>query len=61
MTTTPVTTNPALLSLAHVTSKPLLWLWPDRTPLGHLTLLDAAPGCSLSLFATTLAACITSG
>jgi hypothetical protein len=56
---------PAPLPTAHflsdVPSKPLTWLWPGRIPLGHLTLLDAAPGCGLSLFALTLAACVSSG
>ncbi len=56
---------PAPLPTAHflsdVSSKPLTWLWPGRIPLGHLTLLDAAPGCGLSLFALTLAACVSSG
>ncbi len=56
---------PAPLPTAHflsdVPNKPLTWLWPGRIPLGHLTLLDAAPGSGLSLFALTLAACISSG
>jgi hypothetical protein len=56
---------PAPLPTAHflsdVSSKPLTWLWPGRIPLGHLTLLDAAPGCDLSLFALDLAACVSSG
>jgi len=47
--------------LSDVPSKPLSWLWPGRIPLGHLTLLDAAPGCGLSLLALTLAACVSSG
>ncbi len=47
--------------LSDIPSQPLSWLWPGRIPLGHLTLLDAAPGCGLSLLALTLAACISSG
>src|SRR6266568_5252430 len=47
--------------LSEIPSQPLSWLWPGRIPLGHLTLLDAAPGCGLSLLALTLAACISSG
>ena len=50
-----------VIFFANVTSKPLTWLWPRRIPLGHLTLLDAAPGCDPSLFALTLAACVSSG
>jgi hypothetical protein len=40
---------------------PLPWLWRGRIPLGHLTLLDAAPGCGLSLFTLTVAACVSRG
>jgi len=50
-----------LFLLSDVPSKPLTWLWPGRIPLGHLTLLDAAPGCGLSLLALTLAACVSRG
>src|SRR6266581_8271881 len=51
----------AVFLLSDVTSQPLTWLWPGRIPLGHLTLLDAAPGSGLSLMALTLAACVSSG
>src|SRR6266581_3482023 len=51
----------AVFLLSDVTSQPLTWLWPGRIPLGHLTLLDAAPGSGLSLLALTLAACVSSG
>jgi hypothetical protein len=47
--------------LSDIPSQSLSWLWPGRIPLGHLTLLDAAPGCGLSLLALTLAACVSSG
>ena len=53
--------SPAGLFLSDVPGKPLNWLWPGRIPFGHLTLLDAIPGCGLSLFALTLAARISSG
>ena len=49
------------ISLAHLTSQPLTWLWSDRIPLGHLTLLDAAPGSGLSLFTLNLAASLSRG
>ena len=39
----------------------LAWLWPQRIPLGKITLLDGAPGCGTSLFTITLAACVNSG
>src|SRR6266571_4929846 len=51
----------AVFLLSDIPSQPLSWLWPGRIPLGHLTLLDAAPGCGLSLLALTLAACVSSG
>jgi hypothetical protein len=63
---TPPASSPAFFPtgvflLSDVPSQPLTWLWPGRIPLGHLTLLDAAPGCGLSLLALTLAACVSSG
>ncbi len=62
MTSTPIPpTAPALLSLAHVSPQPLQWLWPNRIPLGHLTLLDAAPDSGLSLFILGLAASLSRG
>ncbi len=57
----PPAPSPIERCLANLPSKPLTWLWPGRIPLGHLTLLDAAPGSGLSLFALTLAACVSSG
>jgi AAA domain len=53
--------SPAGLFLSDVPDTPLTWLWPGRIPLGHLTLLDAAPGSDPSLLALTLAACVSSG
>ena len=50
-----------LFLLSDVPSQPLSWLWPGRIPLGHLTLLDAAPDCGLSLFTLALAACVSRG
>jgi len=57
----PPAPSPTGRCLFNVPSKPLTWLWPGRIPLGHLTLLDAAPGSGLSLFTLTLAACVSSG
>jgi len=57
----PAPSPPGLFLLSDVPSQPLSWLWPGRIPLGHLTLLDAAPGSGLSLLALTLAACVSSG
>src|SRR5213080_4880019 len=57
----PPAPQPSAHFLSHLPSKPLTWLWPGRIPLGHLTLLDGAPGSGLSLVALTLAACVSSG
>src|SRR5947209_7025817 len=57
----PPAPEPTIHFLDQMPDKPLTWLWPGRIPLGHLTLLDAAPGSGLSLVALTLAACISSG
>src|SRR6266536_3097369 len=57
----PPAPQPSAHFLSQMPGQPLTWLWPDRIPQGHLTLLDAAPGSGLSLVALTLAACISSG
>ncbi len=57
----PTASFPSGLFLSDIPAKPLTWLWPGRIPLGHLTLLDAAPGSDPSLFALTIAATISSG
>ena len=54
-------TSPTDLFLSDFPSTPLAWLWPGRIPLGHLTLLDAAPNSDPSLFALHLAASISTG
>lgn len=53
-------TLPGLL-LSDVPSHAVQWLWQDRLPLGHLTLLEGDSGIGTSLFALTLAAAISSG
>ena len=53
--------DPSVRVLANIPSRPLTWLWPGYIPFGHITLLDAAPGCDPSLFALTIAACVSSG
>jgi putative DNA primase/helicase len=42
-------------------SEPLHWLWPDRIPLGKLTLLIGDPGAGKSLLAADLAARVSAG
>ncbi|MGI9060129.1 MAG: AAA family ATPase [Ktedonobacteraceae bacterium] len=53
--------SPSALVLSDIPTSLLSWLWPARIPLGHLTLLDAAPGCNPSPLALSLAASISSG
>ena len=50
-----------LLSDLVTPTPPLTWLWNERVPLGCLTLLDGNPGTGLSLFALSLAACVSRG
>src|SRR5437764_1112191 len=52
---------PILLPFISIDPQPQQWLWPGRIPRGALTLLDAAPGSGASLFALTLAACVSRG
>ncbi len=48
-------------SLTDVQARPLQWLWPDRIPLAHLTVLYGPSGSGLSLLSLHLAAIVTSG
>ncbi len=48
-------------SLTDVQPRPLEWLWPDRIPLAHLTVLYGPSGSGLSLLSLHLAAIVTSG
>jgi hypothetical protein len=49
------------LFLSNITVQPLQWLWPNRIPFAHLTLLHGAPGIGLSLLSLHLAACVSAG
>jgi hypothetical protein len=53
-------TPPGLL-LSGILPQSIQWLWPERLPLGHLTVLEGHSGLGTSLFALTLAAAISSG
>ncbi len=59
--------TPSLLNQATGTLLSLIptqqteWLWQQRIPLGHLTLLQGQPGIGTSLLATTIAAFVTTG
>ena len=52
---------PVLICLADVKAVPVNWLWPNRIPLGRITLLVGRPGEGKSFLATDLAARITTG
>ncbi|MHB8597438.1 MAG: AAA family ATPase [Ktedonobacteraceae bacterium] len=47
--------------LSNINTRPLHWLWPQRIPFAHLTILYGQPGSGLSLIALHLAACVSSG
>jgi hypothetical protein len=53
-------TPPGLL-LSGIPPQPIQWLWQERLPLGHLTVLEGHSGNGTTLFALTLAAAISSG
>src|SRR5713226_9543665 len=56
-----IPTQDTALPLSEIPTQPLTWLWPQRIPIGKLTLLDGEPGSGTSLLALTIAACISSG
>ncbi len=47
--------------LSNINTRPLHWLWPQRIPFAHLSILYGQPGSGLSLIALHLAACVSSG
>jgi hypothetical protein len=47
--------------LSDIPAQPIQWLWQERLPLGHLTVLEGHSGLGTTLFALTLAAAISSG
>jgi hypothetical protein len=58
---TPTHPQPAALRPTDATSQGVQWLWPQRLPVGKLTLLEGSPGSGTSLLALTLAACLSTG
>jgi len=50
-----------LIRLADVKPQPVAWLWPERIPLGFLTLIAGDPGVGKSWLTHDLAARITTG
>ena len=57
----PHTTGAPGISLSDIETRPIQWLWPQRLPLGKLTILEGEAGIGTSLLALTLAACVSSG
>ncbi|MCA9306583.1 MAG: AAA family ATPase, partial [Phycisphaerales bacterium] len=53
--------KPVLVRMSDVRPVPLRWLWPDRVPLGKLTLIAGDPGRGKSLLTIDIAARITTG
>ncbi len=47
--------------LSSVEPKPVEWLWPDRIPLGELTIIDGDPGTNKSSVTLDIAARVSTG
>jgi hypothetical protein len=50
-----------LEAFSKIESKPLRWLWPNRIPLGKLTIIAGDPGLGKSLLSLDLAARVSRG
>jgi hypothetical protein len=50
-----------LISLSDVPTREVEWLWPNRIPLGELTVLDGDPSVNKSSFTLDLAARVSTG
>ncbi|MBV9123134.1 MAG: AAA family ATPase [Planctomycetes bacterium] len=48
-------------ALSQLSSQPLTWFWPNRLPLGKLSLLEGDPGLSKSLVTLDLCARLSTG
>jgi len=53
--------RPVVVRLSTVTPRPLEWLWPDRLPLGKLSLLAGDPGLGKSYLTLYMAAQVSRG
>lgn len=53
--------RPVLTCMADVEPEEVAWLWPDRIPIGRLTILVGRPGEGKSFLTTALAAHVTTG
>jgi archaellum biogenesis ATPase FlaH len=59
--TEPRTPGAVLRCFSDIAPKPLRWLWPERIPLGKLTLLIGDPGLGKSLLTADIASRVTRG
>ncbi|MFH1921326.1 MAG: AAA family ATPase [Planctomycetota bacterium] len=50
-----------LIRLSDVKREDTAWLWPERVPLGSITLLDGDPGQNKNTFINEVAARLTTG
>src|SRR5258708_440757 len=48
--------SPGLNSMAACRTRPLRWLWPDKIPLGKLTLIEGPPAIGKLYLALDIAA-----
>jgi hypothetical protein len=55
------TGNPVVVMSNSLQSEKIQWLWPNRIPLGKLTLLVGDPGLGKSLLTLDLAAVVSAG
>ncbi len=53
--------GPVLTCMADVEPREVSWLWPERIPLGRITLLVGRPGEGKSFLTTDVAARVTTG
>jgi hypothetical protein len=53
--------RPVTICLADVTPKPVRWLWPNRIPLGKLTLVFGDPNLGKSFVTLDIAARLSTG
>lgn len=57
----PVHVGLVVTNMADVEPVPVRWLWPDRVPLGKVTLLAGDPGLGKSWITHWMAACVSAG
>ena len=55
------TSGLGLINFSVIESKPILWLWKDRIPLGKLTIFSGNPGCGKTTVLLDIIARYTNG